>query len=130
MNILQKLVLLTAVITGSFVAVGAQAPAYALFEGASDAACQGANLNGSTKCEEGKAAGKIGSTVTAILNILSIIVGIAAVILIIINGLRFITSGGDSNSVSAAKNGVIYAIVGLIVVALAQVIVRFVLGRI
>ncbi len=48
--------------------------------------------------------------------------------MIIINGLRFITSGGDSNAVSSAKKGILYAIVGLVIVALAQFIVRFVLN--
>lgn len=63
-----------------------------------------------------------------IVDIFSIIVGIVAVIMIIYGGFRYITSGGDSGSVGNAKNTLIYAIVGLIIVALAQVIVRFVLG--
>jgi len=64
-----------------------------------------------------------------IINILSIVVGIVAVFMIIIAGVRFITSNGDSNNVASARNTIIYAIVGLIVVALAQVIVQFVVGR-
>lgn len=63
-----------------------------------------------------------------IVNILSIIIGIVAVIMIIFGGFRYITSGGDSGRVGNAKNTLIYAIVGLIIVALAQVIVRFVLS--
>jgi hypothetical protein len=43
--------------------------------------------------------------------------------------LRYITSGGDSTKVSGAKNTLIYAIIGLIIVALAQLIVHFVLGQ-
>lgn len=62
-----------------------------------------------------------------IVNYLSVIVGIVAVIMIIVGGFRYITSGGDSGNVSSAKNTLIYAIVGLIIVALAQFIVRFVL---
>ena len=49
--------------------------------------------------------------------------------MIIIGGLRYITSGGDSGNVTGAKNTILYAVVGLIVVALAQVIVRFVVNR-
>ena len=64
-----------------------------------------------------------------IVNIFSIIVGAVAVIMIIYGGFRYITSGGDSNSVGSAKNTLIYAIVGLIIVALAQLIVRFVLTQ-
>lgn len=61
------------------------------------------------------------------LNLLSIIVGIAAVIMIIIAGLRYVTSGGKDESVKGAKNTILYAIIGLVIVALAQVIVHFVL---
>lgn len=65
---------------------------------------------------------------TKIVNILSLIVGIVAVIMIIFGGFRYITSGGDSGNVSSAKNTLIYAIVGLVIVALAQFIVHFVLA--
>jgi hypothetical protein len=50
--------------------------------------------------------------------------------MIIIGGFKYITSGGDSNNVSSAKNTILYAIIGLIIVALAQTIVRFILGRV
>jgi hypothetical protein len=63
-----------------------------------------------------------------IVNIFSIIVGIVSIIMIIYGGFRYITSGGDSNAVGGAKNTLIYAIVGLIIVALAQVLVHFVLS--
>jgi uncharacterized membrane protein len=63
-----------------------------------------------------------------VVNIMSLIVGIVAVIMIIYGGLRYITSGGDSNSVGGAKNTLIYAIIGLVIVALAQLIVHFVLN--
>lgn len=65
-----------------------------------------------------------------IVNLLSVIVGIVAVIMIIVGGFRYITSGGESSNVSGAKNTLIYAIVGLIIVALAQFIVHFVLDNI
>ncbi|MEK7599542.1 MAG: pilin [Patescibacteria group bacterium] len=58
----------------------------------------------------------------------SIIVGAVSVIMIIYGGFRYITSGGDSGRVGNAKNTLIYAIVGLIIVALAQVIVHFVIN--
>ena len=65
-----------------------------------------------------------------IVNFLSVIVGIVAVIMIIVGGFKYITSGGESSNVSGAKNTLIYAIVGLIIVALAQFIVRFVLSNV
>jgi hypothetical protein len=51
------------------------------------------------------------------------------VIMIIVGGFRYITSGGNDASVTAAKNTILYAIIGLVVVALAQIIVRFTLGK-
>lgn len=64
------------------------------------------------------------------INYLSIAVGIVAVILIIFAGYRYITSGGDASKVATAKNALVYAIVGLIIVALAQLIVRFVINEV
>lgn len=64
-----------------------------------------------------------------IINVLSIIVGVIAVVMIIVGGLRYITSGGDSGKVGTAKTTIIYAIVGLVIVALAQLIVHFVLNE-
>ena len=63
-----------------------------------------------------------------IVNLFSVVVGIIAVLMIIFGGFKYITSGGDSGNVSGAKNTLIYAIVGLVIVALAQFIVRFVLN--
>lgn len=59
----------------------------------------------------------------------SIIVGAISIIMIIYGGFRYIVSGGDSGKVSSAKNTLIYALVGLIIVALAQLIVRFVVSQ-
>lgn len=81
-------------------------------------------------CDTGTEAGTAGlqALIEKIINIFSIIVGVIAVIMIIVGGLKYITSGGDSGNVSSAKNTIIYALVGLVIVALAQFIVRFVLG--
>jgi hypothetical protein len=70
------------------------------------------------------------NTVRNVINILSVIVGIAAVIMVILGGFRYVTSGGDSNSTKGARDTIIYALVGLVVVALAQAIVQFVLQEV
>ncbi len=67
---------------------------------------------------------------TKIINILSLIVGIVAVIGIMTAGLRFITSGSNPQQVTVAREMVLYAIVALLVAALAQVLVRFVIGKV
>ena len=74
--------------------------------------------------------GSINKLLSTIINIFSLVVGVIAVIMIIIGGIRFVLSGGDSSNVSAARNSILYAIVGLVVVALAQIIVHFVLARV
>lgn len=67
--------------------------------------------------------------ITQIINIFSVIVGIIAVIMVIYGGLKFITSGGDSGRLTSAKQTILYAIIGLIIVALAQFVVKFVLSK-
>lgn len=63
------------------------------------------------------------------INILSFIVGVAAVIIIVISGIRFATSGGDANAIAGAKKGLFGALMGIVIVALAQTIVIFILDR-
>lgn len=96
--------------------------------------CNGVNLTtNTTGCDanaNGQAAAtRVNTLLTQIINIFSVIVGIIAVFMIIFGGLKYITSGGDSGNVSSAKNTIIYALVGLVIVALAQFIVKFVLGK-
>ena len=95
--------------------------------------CDGARLQIDGDCdaatnEEGK--NRINGILEDVINIFSLVVGIISVIMIIIGGLKYITSGGDSGNVTGAKNTILYAIVGLVVVALAQFIVKFVLNRV
>ena len=90
---------------------------------AKDQACEGLPDGCSTN-----GGSSINSIMRTIINLLSVIVGIVAVVMIIIAGLRYITSGGDANKVGGAKNALIYALVGIVVVALAQILVHFVLG--
>lgn len=71
----------------------------------------------------------IKSVLVTALNLLSFIAGVIAVIMLVIAGLKYITSQGSAEATKGAQNTIIYAIVGLAVVAVAQTIVRFVLGR-
>jgi hypothetical protein len=67
---------------------------------------------------------------TTVINVFSVVVGIIAVVMIIVGGFKFIVSGGDSAKVTSARNTIIYAIIGLIIVALAQTIAKFVLSNV
>lgn len=73
---------------------------------------------------------KVNNIISTVINIFSLVVGVVSVIMIIIGGLKYITSGGESNNVTSAKNTIMYALIGLVIVALAQIIVRFVLARV
>ncbi len=98
-----------------------------------DKLCSGTDLSlsGTGDCSSSAGASTdVNSIITQAVNIFSGIVGIVAVIMIVYGGFRYITSGGDSAKVTAAKNTIVYAIIGLIVVALAQFIVRFVLEKV
>ena len=61
-------------------------------------------------------------------NTILYIVGIVAVIMLIIVGIRYVTSGGDAKKVTDAKNTVLYAIIGLVIAFLAFAIVNFVIS--
>ncbi len=71
----------------------------------------------------------LNNTIANVINILSAIVGIVAVIIIIVAGFKYVTSAGNDQTVASAKKTLLYAIIGLIVVALAQIIVKFVLNK-
>lgn len=100
-----------------------------LAQSAQNEVCQGFGAAGGS-CQGNAASGSLNKTIASIINILSFVAGFAAVIMIIISGLKFITAQGDASGVASARSALIYAIVGLVVVALAQFIVHFVLGRV
>ncbi len=98
---------------------------FALFDNAKSEACAGLAVSDTGKCGDG------GSTINLVLknvlNVLTVIIGLIAVIMIIVGGTKYITSGGDSGKAGSARSTIISAVVGLVIVALAQIIVQFVL---
>lgn len=98
--------------------------------GVNTATQTGTGVGANTGCTGGTdAATKVSDIARLVVNILSIIVGVVAVVMIIVGGFKYITSGGDTGKVGGAKNTIIYAIIGLILVALAQIIVNVVLDQ-
>ena len=116
----------------SFQSAGAQNIKQNLCKGADDLTL-GQAAPGQNECGDaqgpGSAQRNLNNLIEDIINIFSIVVGIIAVIMIIYGGFKFITSGGDSGRVTSAKQTIIYAIIGLIIVALAQFIVKFILSK-
>jgi cytochrome bd-type quinol oxidase subunit 2 len=62
-----------------------------------------------------------------IVQIMSLLVGVASVIVIIYAGFKYITSSGEQSRVANAKSTLLYALIGLAVAALAQFMIHFVL---
>lgn len=87
-------------------------------------ACKDKNLNG------GNPVYGPDGIIAKVVNMISIVVGIAAVISIILAGARLITSASNPEEVTKSREYIQYAIIGLLVAATAQAMVRLVLFRI
>lgn len=93
-------------------------------------ACAGLTDLGVDCNSGGKTAQEVASPIIkSLINTLSIVIGAVAVVMIIVGGFRFITSGGDADGTKKARNTIIYAAAGLVVVILAQSIVYFVFSK-
>ncbi len=92
--------------------------------------CGADSGSGQTNPDSSTASKSIDSTISTGLNLLSVAVGVVAVVMVSLAGFKYITSGGNEEKVKSAKKSLIYALVGLIVVVLAQVIVQFVLKKV
>lgn len=123
---MKKILLALAVLMSVTFGISGLAVAASPSEAAKNQVCEGISGQVGGTCGDGGA--DIQNIIAVVLNILSWIAGIAAVIMIILAGLKYITSSGDSSSISSAKSSLIYALVGLVIVALSQAIVFFILG--
>lgn len=113
------------ILSFAFVFSFAIAPAYA---DAKDEICRGLQTSADNACG-GAAKTTVNSTIRTAINLFSWAVGIASVVMIIIGGFKYVISMGDSTNINSAKNTILYAMIGLVVVAMAQVIVNFVLDK-
>ena len=94
----------------------------------SAAGCQGTDCisEGVNKVDDSTGPNDLMGFVKTIINILLFIIGAVAVIMIIFGGFRYVISGGDQSHVKAAKDTILYSVVGLVVAFLAFAIVNFV----
>ncbi len=113
----------------SIISITVANPSLTSAASAKDAVCKslGATDEDTTSGDCSGGGTKINDVLKIVLNILSFVAGVIAVIMIIISGIKFITSQGDSGSIASARTTVIYAIVGVVIVLVSQVIVRLVL---
>lgn len=125
---------IAAVLQALVLALGLGATAVTLNAGTASAACNTANLNIQNGAECAKANGtrgdlfEEGGIFQTIANTLIFLVGAIAVLFLIIGGLRYVVSNGDPKNVEAAKNTILYAIVGIVVAVLSFAAVQFVIN--
>jgi hypothetical protein len=92
-----------------------------------DDACAGLEDVTGESCAADDGSSGIQDAMKAVLNVLSFVAGFISIVSLIIAGLKYITSQGESAAITAARSSIIYAVIGLLVVVSSQVIVRFVL---
>lgn len=68
--------------------------------------------------------------ITILVQILTIIIGIAAVVTIVIAGLRMVTSSGDPNTAATSRKAIAYAVAGLVIALMSQAMITYVIRRI
>lgn len=86
--------------------------------------------NGGNATVCGNNGDKLFDIIKNVINVMLYAAGIIAVIMIIIGGINYAISSGDNAKVTSAKNAILYAVVGLIIAALAYAIVNFVIANI
>jgi hypothetical protein len=101
---------------------GAAAPANGGTQGANGGSAGSSKICGAATQDD------LPRLIKNVINILLFLVGIIAVIAIVIGGLRYATSNGDSSQIKSAKDTILYAVVGLIVAILSYAIVNFVVA--
>lgn len=127
-NVLRGLLIVPALaLAVGFAAVPAAEPVSAFSQSISDGAGS-AKGEGQGDCLFGGGECAGDGIFTTITNVLLFLVGAISVIMLIIGGIRYTISGGDSTAVTSAKNTILYAVIGIIVSLLAYAIVNFVLG--
>ena len=70
-----------------------------------------------------------GGMVKIVINTLLVILGMISIIMIVIGGVRYTISGGNSSHTKEARETIIYSVVGLVVAIMSFTIVNFVIGR-
>jgi hypothetical protein len=62
--------------------------------------------------------------------VIAFIAGVSAVIVILVAGVMFVTAGGDAQKVAGARKTIIGAVIGLVVIAMSEALVIFVVSKV
>jgi hypothetical protein len=98
-------------------------------------ACSNPAISGTNVCKDATAPQNPGQNtliviIKDVINVISFIVGVASFFIILISGMKMVLSGGDTKAVSEAKGGIFGAVIGILVVILAQSFVVFVIDKV
>lgn len=69
----------------------------------------------------------VAEIITAVINFILQFAAALAVLMIVLGGIRYITSAGNEDALKQGRNIVLYAIIGLVIIILSFVIVNFIL---
>lgn len=119
-------IITSAILIASLGIMVAQAPVFAIGEGGAAKGVQDARGDNTPS----NLASGDGSLIKKIINTMLYAIGILSVIMLIFGGFRYVVSGGNKEAVSAAKNTILYAIIGLLIAIFAYAIIGFVLETI
>lgn len=132
---MRRIIAILAITLGVSLGLFALNPSPALADNPLTNACNGAGADSSictsqnNNSNDSPITGKNG-VLTKTVSIVSYIAGITAVIVIMVGGVMYVTSNGESNKTNTARDMIIYALVGLVVIVLARSIVIFIINRV
>ena len=125
-----RAIFLAILLTFSFLVISA--PSANAFDAFNGVDCGGDPANSAVCQDKGNGDPLTGSNgaLLTIANIVAYIGGVAAIIIIIVSAIRYITSGGDSENVSGAKRTLIGALIGLAIIVLAKSLITYVVSKV
>ena len=127
---MKKLLLLFALLLGSF-SIAPVASVSAAYEGAFNDVCdsaQGTKAANSTVCAPQNEENPITKTIGNVVDLVSVVAGAVAVIIIIWAGFQFVIGNGDPAKIAKARQTIIYAVVGLIVIVASNLLISFIVN--
>lgn len=131
---IRKILVLLVLLSACWLAIPRTAAAFDPFGGVD---CSGSNAQSAvcTDSKKEKAGGNQdpvaghGGLLSKVTSIMALIAGIAAVIVILIGSINYLTADGDASKAASARNTVVYALVGLVVIILVRTIIVFVVQK-
>lgn len=116
------------IIGGTVIAFALYVAFAMLFSVETMASTSGAIREGVQSIDDSSDGTSLERIIELIINAILFLIGVVSVIMIIIGGFRYVVSNGDSSQTKAAKDTIMYAVLGLIIAIAAYAIINFVLG--